>query len=80
MYHRLRDHCKERQKALTMLFLIFCVHTVNRQQQHTPFGALQVRPVTQEVGEEAVEFRHTGPEDAIQSKTHTLKQALVISY
>lgn len=63
-----------------MLFLSFCVHTVNGQRQHTPFGALQVRPVTQEVGEEAVEFCHTGPEDAIHRKTHTLEPALVSSY
>lgn len=40
---------------------------------YAPFGALQVRPVTQEVREEAVKFFHTGPEDAIRRFFHTLE-------
>lgn len=47
---------------------------------YTPFGALQVRPVTQEVREEAVEFFHTGPEDAIWRDRHALSEAEGRSY
>ena len=37
------------------------------QLQYTPFGALQVRPVTQEVREEAVEFCHVRPREKNQT-------------
>lgn len=43
---------------------------------YTPFGALQVGTVTQEVWQEAVELLLTGPENAAHSGIHTLEQTL----
>lgn len=56
-------------------FVFKCAATI-----HTPFGALQVRPVTQEVRQEAVELFHTGPEDAVRRSSHTFTPTEESSY
>lgn len=60
-----------------MFFFNLCAHV---QLGSSPFGALQVRPITQEVREKAVELIHIGPEDAISGRKHTLPSTEESSY
>lgn len=77
----LQDHCPKRTFALRLLFsFIFLSLFAHREQQYTPFGALQVRPVTQEVWEEAVKLLYIWPQDAISRRKHTLEQTSDSSY
>lgn len=42
--------------------------------QYTPFGALQVRPVTQKYRKETIELAHIRPDNAVLREIHTLFQ------